>query len=119
MVLFFHFLKNLLCLFLVFRLTGDARQATGSTLLFMFLFLAFQGPPFLYIWDYIDTIVFLLFIYGGIQGIAFIHAARELLLVSETMLNANPVFAADRPIHEWKSIRNTIQTKRSSDVLCK
>jgi hypothetical protein len=56
--------KNLLCLFLLLRLTGRAAVAGAGTLAFSFLSLAFLDSHSIYPWDFLDPAVFLLFLFG-------------------------------------------------------
>ena len=68
MYLFFtmglHVLKNLLCFCLINRLTGCSRISLRYTLYFVVCFIFLQTVGWLYIWDYLDVIIFTMFLYG-------------------------------------------------------
>ena len=82
--LLFHILKNLLCLYLIFRLTADVLLAARYTVLFAMGFIALQFTQWLYLWDYLDDVVFLIFLYG-----VFKHKQDRFfsLLFSAAILN--------------------------------
>jgi hypothetical protein len=60
--------KNLLLLHLARLLGCGARRAAGAVLLGSALFLLLQDAQWLYLWDYLDVIVFSLFLYGVLAG---------------------------------------------------
>ena len=62
-------LANLLCLVLVRRLTGSYRTAFHYVLAFAALFIAVQDAYWLYIWDFVDLSVMLVFAYAIVAGV--------------------------------------------------
>lgn len=59
-----HIIKNLICFICIKKLTNNYAIALKYTIYSIFCFIAFLDLYWLYIWDYIDNIIFILFIYG-------------------------------------------------------
>lgn len=77
-------IKNGLGFYLFYRLTGNNQISLKYTLYLVASFIALQDVRWLYLWDYFDIIVFLMFIYG-----ALIHQSNRyfLLLFVIALLN--------------------------------
>ena len=74
-------IQNLLFFYLFYHLTSDKRLSLRYTFYFVACFVALQHTTWLYLWDYIDIIVFTLLIYGilrhhktGFFGLVFVFA---------------------------------------------
>ena len=62
--IFLLFCINVVCWSLFYKLTRNINWAFSYFFVFSSLYIAFQDVKWLYIWDYIDIIVYFLFAYG-------------------------------------------------------
>ena len=98
--------QNLVLFFLLRRLSGDDRAALTHTVFFATAFLLLQDALWLFVWDYLDLIVFTVFLYGVLagRGIAFFLVVfgvgvlnRESALVIGVWMILDALVVGSRP----------------------
>lgn len=67
LVLGLHLVKNLLAFALILRLTGAPGLAARYTVFFILGFIFLQDQQWIYLWDYLDIVVFTVFLYGVVK----------------------------------------------------